>query len=174
MSALTPWLRICRTCPACSLHYLCCRTPMAPKAVAQTFYAANWTRCNICGLLVRDCTVHRGEPDVDHVYARTTNPLAHDRNQIPTMCDIVRLESEMDLYEAHLRKKPATWNPNVLPRACTPPQTANSSSTPTEVLAKSAKNIIRKKPAAVMRKPAAVTRKPAAAVNRKPAAAKRR
>ena len=110
---------------------------------------------------------------MDHVYANTTKPTAHDRNKLPTVCDIARLEGEMDLYEEHLKKKPARWNPNVEPHACTPPQTAASISTPKEVLAKSTKTTIRDKPAAVMRKPAAVMRKPTA-VTRKPAAAKRR
>ena len=104
---------------------------MAHKAVAQSFYASKWTPCNICGLLVQRCNVHQGEPDVDHVYSGTTSPAAHDKNKLPPVCDIVRLEGEMDLHEAHLRKTKTRWNPNVEPRAETPPQIAGSSSTPT-------------------------------------------
>ena len=100
--------------------------------------------------------------------------MAHEQNRLPTVCDIVRLEGEMDLYEAHLRKTKTRWNPNVEPRAETPPQIAGSSSTPTQTNARCVKKSIRKKPAAVMRKPAAVTSKPTGAINRKLAAAQRR
>lgn len=146
---------------------------MAPKKSPEKFFADQWSRCNICGVLIRATKRQLGEPEVDHVYRGRAACSAHDKEKLPSVCDIVRLESEMDEYNQHLaNKKVEPWGPHVQPRNVSFPTSSASSSSASTVLKKPAGNSVIKRPAAVMRKQGSVKRKPAAGVLRKPAAHK--
>ena len=104
---------------------------MAPK-VPQNYFSDKWLRCNICGILVRNKKRKRGEPDVDHVYKKTVSCRAHDPANLPSVTDMARMEAEMDMYDAHLKKqaKNEQWNPNILTRNFGDAETTRITKTP--------------------------------------------
>ena len=90
---------------------------MAPKKRPQKFFADQWSRCNICGVLIRATKRQLGEPEVDRVYRGRAACSAHDKEKLPSVCDMVRLESEMDKYNQHLANTTGNRGTRMLSRA---------------------------------------------------------
>ena len=145
---------------------------MAPKTPVK-FYSDSWYRCNICGLLVKHAKRQAGQPDVDHVYAKTLSCTAHHHKTRPSIADLVRMEDEMDVYAEVIKKRPAArWNPNVevrrfiVPernpqsnREYVDPAVENTRATASEPETHQQRVVSRQRQAAILKKPAAPKRR---------------